>query len=144
MATLTLGVDFETITCCNSECGISFAVPAHWRKQKLRDHSWWYCPNGHHQHYPGTSDIEKAKAEAEALRSQLAAETQSRKYWTKRAEQERKAKEGVKRSRAAVKGQLTKVKRRVANGVCPCCNRHFEDLQLHMAAKHADYVEATP
>jgi hypothetical protein len=30
----------------------------------------------------------------------------------------------------------------VANGVCPCCNRTFQNLARHMAGKHPDYEEA--
>ena len=136
MATVTLDINLVAITCCNSECGITFAVPEHWQRQKRRDHSWWYCPNGHHQHYPAQSDIEKAKAEAEQLRSRLAAAKQNAKYH--RAERER-----VERSRSAIKGQLTKVKNRVAKGVCPCCNRHFENLHRHMETKHPEYATST-
>ena len=45
------------------------------------------------------------------------------------------------RRRAAAKGQLTKVKKRVGNGVCPCCTRSFTDLARHMESKHPAYVE---
>lgn len=38
------------------------------------------------------------------------------------------------------RGQLTKLKRRVSNGVCPCCNRSFADLHRHMTEKHPDYL----
>jgi hypothetical protein len=48
--------------------------------------------------------------------------------------------EAERRSKAAYKGQLTKVRRKVANGSCPCCNRHFENLQRHMQTKHPEYV----
>ncbi len=36
---------------------------------------------------------------------------------------------------------MTKVKKRAANGVCPCCNRTFSDLARHMKAKHPDFAE---
>lgn len=29
-------------------------------------------------------------------------------------------------------------KKRVANGVCPCCNRHFDNLEAH--ARHAPWI----
>lgn len=31
------------------------------------------------------------------------------------------------------------MKNRVANGVCPCCNRHFENLERHMKGQHPDF-----
>lgn len=33
----------------------------------------------------------------------------------------------------------TRIKNRVKNGVCPCCNRTFENLARHMQAKHSDF-----
>jgi hypothetical protein len=49
----------------------------------------------------------------------------------------------AKRSLAAQKGVTTRIKRRVANGVCPCCKRTFQDLARHMAGQHPRYAEAT-
>lgn len=40
---------------------------------------------------------------------------------------------------AAYKGQVTKVKRRVSKGVCPCCNRTFENLARNMESQHPAY-----
>ena len=40
-----------------------------------------------------------------------------------------------------MKGQVTRIKKRVANGVCPCCNRTFKDLAAHMSTQHPDYIE---
>jgi hypothetical protein len=34
---------------------------------------------------------------------------------------------------------MTRIKKRVAAGVCPCCNRSFKDLARHMAGQHPDY-----
>lgn len=132
MSVVTLDVRLSTISC--SECGITFAVPDVWDRDRRRDHKTFYCPNGHGQVYKGESDLEQAKAEAEALRGRLAAARQSAKFL-------REEKERVERSRSAIKGQLTKVKRRVAHGVCPCCNRHFDDLARHMGTKHPEYVQ---
>ena len=134
MATIQLDVSLSTISC--SECGITFAAPDVWVRDRRRDHATFYCPNGHGQAYLGKSDVELAKAEAEALRSRLAVARQDAKY-------QRERRVSAERSRSAIKGQLTKVKNRVARGVCPCCNRHFEDLHRHMETKHPDYAPAS-
>ena len=52
--------------------------------------------------------------------------------------------EAAERSRRAVKGHLTRTKKRIAGGVCPCCNRSFQNLARHMAGQHPDYVEVAP
>lgn len=49
------------------------------------------------------------------------------------------------RERESVKAQSTrlrKVKDRVKNGVCPCCNRTFVNLQRHMHTKHPSYDDS--
>jgi NMD protein affecting ribosome stability and mRNA decay len=124
----------ETLTCGHEGCGIIFAVPKVWIEERHRDHLTWYCPNGHPRHFPN-------KSEAEKLRDQLTAERA-------RTDQARaEAQHQLNRVRAA-QGQVTKIKNRVANGVCPCCSRSFTDLRRHMESKHPDYrkteAEAKP
>jgi uncharacterized small protein (DUF1192 family) len=48
--------------------------------------------------------------------------------------------ESAKRSRNAYKGLFGRTKKRVAAGVCPCCNRTFENLARHMAGEHPGYA----
>lgn len=47
----------------------------------------------------------------------------------------------MERSAAAQRGVLTRLKNRVAAGVCPCCHRSFKQLSEHMKMKHPDYTE---
>lgn len=121
----------KTITCtvieCG-ECGVVFALSDEFRDQRKQDHRTWYCPNGHPRHYPGESREERLKRQLEQTSNQLA-RTQSTLAVTKR-------------QKAAAKGQLTKTKRRVANGICPCCNRTFANLAAHMHGQHPEYGEA--
>lgn len=44
--------------------------------------------------------------------------------------------------RRAEKAAKTKLKKRIVNGVCPCCTRFFKNLHDHMADQHPDYVES--
>ena len=43
----------------------------------------------------------------------------------------------------ATKGVVTKIRRRVANGVCPCCKRHFVNLKRHMSGQHPEFAGTT-
>jgi hypothetical protein len=47
----------------------------------------------------------------------------------------------AERRRRAEKAAKTKIKNRVAKGVCPCCNRTFQNLADHMKSKHPDYAD---
>lgn len=122
---MTLGLDCVTITCCESACGITFAVPATWHRERHRDHSWFYCPNGHRQHYPGKSDVERLRERAERAESN--------------AQRERERAERQTRSAVALRGVVTRTKNRIAAGKCPCCKAKFADLKQHMDAEHPDY-----
>lgn len=116
--TTELRLDVED--CCN--CGIRFAMPADLNR-RLRDNpgTTFYCPKGHAQHYTGKSARQKLKdAEARevALRDQLRA---------------------AEADAEATRVRLLRDRRRFANGVCPCCNRSFDNVRRHMESKHPDY-----
>lgn len=42
-------IQVVTETCC--KCGVLFAMTEDFRTQKITDHSDFWCPNGHTQHY---------------------------------------------------------------------------------------------
>lgn len=71
------------------------------------------------------------ETEAMRLQKKLDSEVQARRW----VEQSLAAE---KNSHAATKGTLTKIRKRVHNGVCPCCNRTFANLARHMKTKHPD------
>jgi len=119
------------VDCC--VCGISFGLPKHYADARQEDHRTFYCPNGHNLAWSHQSEAEKAKAEAERLRGELAAARQDAKY-------QRERREAEQRRVIAFKGQLTRVKKRVAAGVCPCCHRTFQNLAAHMKGQHPSYA----
>lgn len=118
-------------------CSIDFGIGEDFMARRRRDHGTFYCPNGHANVYKGPSDTEKERdrlrQELEVSRS-LAAREASRR---RQAEDESRRKDYQAR---AAKGQLTKTKNRIAAGVCPCCNRTFQNLRRHMAGQHPEYT----
>jgi hypothetical protein len=119
----------EVLTVVHCTCGIAFAIPVD-LNQQLLDHRSGpgrksvYCPLGHSWHYTGKTDAEREKE------ARLAAERREQAVRDLLSQEER--------SHSATKGQLTKTKKRVANGVCPFCNRSFTNVQRHMASKHPE------
>lgn len=125
-----------TEDCC--ACGVLFAMPTDLKNRRLADKKNFWCPNGHAMSYEGETDAQKAKKAREELarvQKQLEYAQSSAAYTQKQLEETRK-------ERTVLKGQLTRTKKRISNGVCPCCNRTFADLYRHMENKHPDY--ATP
>jgi NAD-dependent SIR2 family protein deacetylase len=121
-------------TDCCSVCGILFAMPWGKMQQLKQNGTTFYCPNGHQQRF-GPTTAEQLKAELERERQQLVLERQRHDQTKARARE-------AEKSLVATKGQITKLKKRVGNGVCPCCNRSFRDLARHMGTKHPDYAAA--
>jgi hypothetical protein len=123
---MTMNVDDVVLTCCHKDCGISFAVPSWWHKGKRETHTWFYCPNGHQQHFSSESDIEKARRERDIARQQVA-----------RAEQEAaEARRGWEKAEREAK----KLKKRASAGTCPCCQRTFSNMATHMKREHPQFV----
>lgn len=119
------------VTCCN--CLVHFAMDQELNQRCLDIGRTFYCPNGHPQHYTET-EVAKLKKLNQNLNSRLG--------WAEAdARRSRDKAETAKRQKAAIKGQLTKTRRRIANGVCPCCNRSFTNVARHMHSKHPDFVE---
>jgi hypothetical protein len=119
-------------TCCR--CGVEFGMPKALRDVRLADHGNFYCPLGHPQHYTA------GKTEVELEREKRERAEADRDFWMREEAAERERAEAEKRRHAATKGQLTKAKKRIGNGVCPCCNRHFSNVERHMATQHPDFA----
>jgi len=137
MTTLELTTTFETVTC--SACATVFAMPEHFILDLRRQHSTFYCPKGHSQYFPGESDIEREKrlrAETSRDRSEAWAAFQASQDQLRASQ----------RQKASLKGQLTKARNKIANGVCPVgnCRRHFDNVQAHIASEHPSWHVVDP
>jgi chromosome segregation ATPase len=95
-------------------------------ERRRQDGGHFFCPNGHSQHF----------TESEVARLSKKLEEQMR-VATKMAECARMAERSAQKAQAETK----RLKRRISAGVCPCCNRTFQNLARHMKSKHP---ETTP
>jgi hypothetical protein len=128
MDTLTYTGVLRTVSCW---CGIAHAIPdelfgfAQRQRDEGREQTNIYCPLGHKWVFAGEGKVERMQRQLE------------------QSEQRRRATADLlaheERSHAATKGHLTRTKRRVAHGVCPCCNRTFKQLERHMASQHPEF-----
>lgn len=124
--TITFQTEMVLEECCN--CHMVYAVTNQFQEEMKRTHKSFCCPAGHNQHYSGESEIEK-------LRNALRIETELK-------EEIREDRNRIQKTLIAVKGHKTRIQKRIANGVCPCCNRSFGDLHNHMKTQHPKYVES--
>lgn len=133
-AEVVMRTEFVVEECCS--CGVAFAMTKAFKDQCLAKRGpngkVFYCPNGHRQWYTGESEADKMRRERDQFAQRVA-------EWQDEAAREQRRREEAERSAAAFKGQATKLRKRAANGVCPCCTRSFANLHRHMATKHPDF-----
>ncbi len=125
------------LTVVECVCGITYAIPDV-LYQQMRDQGpakSIRCPLGCSWHYSKARKTQNAEAaKIRELERQLASSYDD----TRIARMEQRAAENRARAQKAAK---TKLKKRIAAGVCPCCQRSFQNLARHMAGQHPDFVE---
>lgn len=124
-------INFDMLTCY--KCGVAIVVPRHFIEERKQDKGEFWCINGHAQAFVESS--------VDRLKKELAEKDKALANERKRAEWARQDLRNEQRSHAATKGQVTKLKKRTAAGVCPCCTRTFQNLQRHMKTKHPEYAK---
>lgn len=127
MATLTYTQELVTTECW---CGVVHAIPASLDKQAREHKKGVYCPLGHSWVY--SQSVEEKLAAERARHDQTKAEVA----------RQRRLREAEERSHAATRGHLTRQRKRAKAGVCPCCNRTFQQLARHMKSQHPDFDPA--
>lgn len=129
MSTITYSRTLNATDC--AECGITFGIPVDFERVRRQDGRTFWCPNGHSLSY--------GKSESDRLREQLKrTERHLANTQVARDAAQDQAKAAEYRRRAAV-GANTKLRKRIAAGVCPCCQRSFGNLAAHMTDKHPGY-----
>lgn len=127
-----------TVVHC-ATCGVTYAIPASFYRSMRAypgdtPNGWkTVCPFGHEWWYVGNETrAEKAEREARELSERLQAERDLRIDTERRLTAQRGA-------TTRARNQRDRDRRRVAAGVCPCCNRSFQNLARHMAGQHPGY-----
>lgn len=137
MRTVTYTDTIQVIECTHEGCGVKFGITQSFMNARQHDRKSFYCPNGHGRWYPGESDDEKIQR----LAGQLDQERTRLSEVRDRASRLSTQLDYSRRATKANATRLKKVKRRVAHGVCPCCQRTFKQLAAHMSSQHPTYIK---
>lgn len=124
------GVGTLHVTDC-PVCGCIFAIPDGVRRRGLAGKAsvTIWCPNGHQWHYTGKTH----DAEVRELRETIA--------WERAQRDQAEAAERAQRAAATrARNERDRLKVRARAGVCPCCQRTFQQLARHMKTKHPDFT----
>lgn len=128
MATITYNATVYVWEQCGS-CGIWYTVPQVVYEAHRKEGGFHYCPSGHGWGWKqgqGSDAFDALTRERDRLKQQQA------QLEDEVAEQ--------RRLTAAAEKKYLQARRRAAAGVCPCCNRTFQNVQRHMLTKHANVV----
>jgi hypothetical protein len=115
------GTTYIVVSCGAEGCGLTFGMPEHFYDSTIEKGWGWSCPQGHRRVWLDKTTEQKlreAKARETHLQEQLGAAVQD-----------------AERLRVAI----VKDRQRFANGVCPCCDRSFQNVRRHMTTQHPDY-----
>lgn len=132
-------LSMTTIICY--KCGVPFAMPERLRKHFKDSCEVFHCPNGHGQCYRCSTEqqlknqIERERQEAERNVQRLQTSIEYRDKSIGRLKKEVNSERGRANFHA---GKRKIIEARIAHGVCPHCNRIFEDLAKHMECKHPE------
>jgi len=113
------------------KCHVLFGMTEQQNQICLERGHEFYCSNGHRQFYMET-EVQRLKKKLQT--TQNFANEQQRQKNTYRDQRDHQARRAV-----SLKGVVTRTKRRIAVGKCPCCHIEFKDLQKHMKKQHPGY-----
>jgi hypothetical protein len=133
-----------TVVSC-STCHMTYAIPeslyksaVKWHGDRTDGRGWKLCcPLGHTWWYIGESEGDRAKRLLKSERdyaARLAAER----------DQAKASLHGQKIRASRFKNDRDRERKRAAAGVCPCCNRSFQNLARHMTGQHPGFGNPKP
>lgn len=126
-------------------CSIAFAIPAslnsYYENANARAHGSFslHCPLGHSMIPKRGDDVVALKDQLARSRSETDNARSDRDWWQARANSTGEELTRTTRRLTAHKGVVTKLRKRVGKGVCPCCHQKFKELRDHMKAEHPDW-----
>lgn len=135
-ATLTYTGELVVTSCW---CGISLALPSSlYRKMQADSEANAYCPLGHSFVY-GKNEADRQRERADRAERDARLARASR-------DAARDQAAAAHRSAIAYKGHVTRLRNKIANGVCPVtgCRRHFDNVQAHIEGQHPDWAREHP
>jgi hypothetical protein len=119
--TLTYTEELVVHTCW---CGMAHAIPRVLSNTASREGTAVYCPAGH------TWVVKNS--EMSLLKQQVATRTAE-------LDQERARANAAEAKAKKLVAEAKRLQKRASAGVCPCCNRTFQNVGRHMKTQHPDH-----
>lgn len=116
------------------KCGIAFAVPEPFDRERRQHGLVWFCPNGHSRVYAEPETARLRRENARLVQDQATLAEDANLARQDAALQTARAEKAEKRART--------MRQRIQGGACVECNRTFPNLGRHMATEHALHADA--
>jgi hypothetical protein len=133
----------ESIECY--KCGVTFAMPSD-MLQNARNKGnevTFYCPNGHGQGFT-ESEVTRLQRQVALKDAEIKRNLERIDFEQRLKDEARATADRIGRRLSAQRGVATRMRKRIASGVCPCCNRTFVKLGAHMKTKHPEFAASEP
>lgn len=115
-------------------CGhVILMTREHYDACKETGRSWFCTVCGCSRRFVGKTTVEQ-------LRGELAAAKQREETEKARRQQAENAVRQTSEDLRKEKASKDRLKKRIKNGVCPCCHRTVSQLARHMKTKHPDFA----
>ncbi len=116
-------------------CGGTYAINERYRLKQYEEGGSWTCPYCK-VGWGYSNNNENAK-----LKRQLKEEQERKDRALAEANTLRFERDRAQETLVKVTQEAKRLKKRVTNGVCPCCTRSFQNLKRHMATKHPEHAQ---
>jgi DNA-binding XRE family transcriptional regulator len=117
-----------SIVALTAKCGHTIYMEAGFNRQRIEDEKAFWCTVcGDERHYGSNTETGRLRAELQKTQGEL--------------DRARQAESRAREKTGQIARSYKRVRDRIRNGVCPCCNRTFQNLANHMRTEHADYGE---
>lgn len=126
---LIRGQRHDVLECIS--CGVVYTCPERVIEHQRKVGGYHTCPNGHSQ---GWTKDESEEARTRRERDRLKQEN---------ARLEQEAREAFDRAIKA-EAREKKLRKRASAGTCPCCNRTFSNMAVHMKKLHPEFKAEPP
>ncbi|MEQ8636877.1 helix-turn-helix domain-containing protein [Gimesia maris] len=118
-------VRVELVHISSGCCNIEFGLPRSLYDECKEEGTEFHCPKCGCSRVFVEPEKQKLKKEIERLKGRVHSSECKRR--------------DAESQRNAARKSHRKMRDRVKNGVCPCCNRSFDNLLKHMKSKHPEY-----
>lgn len=135
---------YDIFSCWSREgCGVHFAVDENVVRNKRARGETLFCPNGHRLSL-GKSDRQLHEEELAEKQRQIENLSKRMEWEQQETKQQRERALRAENRTRSVRGHVTRLRKRLSEGKCPCCEQEFPDMAAHIAEKHPRYKPREP